>query len=121
MKVAGFGCRQGANVSALQEALVQLIERHGAVDRLAAAESMLPRIEALGRALSLPVIPVADQDLSGVVTLTQSEASQQAKGVGSVAEAVALLGAGAGSRLLGPRVISSDRMATAAMAEGVEP
>ncbi|TBW50355.1 cobalamin biosynthesis protein [Marinobacter halodurans] len=121
MKVAGFGFRQAATVTALQDALDQLIERHGPVDRLAVAESMLPLVRALANGLALPVIPVADDELSGIETPTQSVASRQVKGAGSVAEAVALLGAGPGSRLLGPRLVSGDRMATAAMAEGVTP
>jgi cobalt-precorrin 5A hydrolase len=43
-----------------------------------------------------------------------------ARGVGSVAEAVALAAAGPGARIVVARVISSDRMATCAIAQGPE-
>jgi len=42
-------------------------------------------------------------------------------GVGSVAEAVALVAAGRNARLVATRVVSQDRTATAAIAEGEGP
>ncbi len=61
-------------------------------------------------------LSVADLDLTSVATLTDSRHSRQSRGTGSVAEAVALLAAGPGARLLGPRLISTDRRATTAVA-----
>ena len=120
IKVAGFGFRSEAPLTSLAQALDQLIEQYGAIDQLAAAHSMLPLVQQLGRLRSLEVVAVADTELSTVATLTHSTQSLQARGTGSVAEAVALLAAGPGATLLGPRILSADRQATAALAEGAD-
>lgn len=116
LKVAGFGFRQQATRESLEQALDQLIAQHGPIDRLAAVHSMLPLVQALGKARNIPVVGVADAALASVTTLTHSAYSLREKGTGSVAEAVALLAAGNGARLLGPRMVSDDRKATAAVA-----
>lgn len=119
LKVAGFGYQSQATLASLEQALDQLIERFGPIDSLAAAESKLPLVQELGRLRQLDVLTVADSDLPNVATLTRSEQSLQARGTGSVAEAVALMAAGSGARLLGPRMVSNDRKATAAVAQTV--
>ncbi|WP_172118249.1 cobalamin biosynthesis protein [Halomonas hibernica] len=116
LKVVGFGFRQQATLESLEQALDQLIAEYGPVDQLAAARSMLPLVEALGSARNTPVMGVADAALESVTTLTHSAYSLREKGTGSVAEAVALLAAGSGAQLLGPRTVSNDRKATAAVA-----
>lgn len=116
LHVVGFGFRREATLVSLGQALDQLIEQYGAVDKLAAARSMLPLVEELGQLRYIEVIAVADSELPTVTTLTHSVQSLQARGTGSVAEAVALLAADPGATLLGPRVISADRQATAALA-----
>ncbi|PXY00511.1 cobalamin biosynthesis protein [Halomonas sp. LBP4] len=116
MIVAGFGFRRGALLASLIDALDRLHEHYGAVDRLAATQTMWPLVEALGQARGLAVIAVADAALPTATTLTRSRYSWRARGTGSVAEAVALLAAGPGAALLGPRLISNDRLATAAVA-----
>ncbi|WP_148252296.1 cobalamin biosynthesis protein [Aidingimonas lacisalsi] len=117
--VAGFGLRRGARLESLNEALEQLESRYGGVDRLAATRTLWPLVQALGRVRGIGVISVADADLPSAATLTRSRHSLQARGTGSVAEAVALLAAGPGATLLGTRLVSMDRMATAAVARGV--
>ena len=116
MTVAGFGFRRGASLASLESALEQLQRRYGPVQRLAAAQSMLALVEALGRERGMTVIAVDDACLPSAATLTHSPQSLQARSTGSVAEAVALLAAGPGAVLLGPRLISADRMATVAVA-----
>lgn len=122
LRVAGFGFRSEASLESLVQALDQLIDqyaavyKYGSINRLAAARSMLPLVEELGRLRNIEVIAVADAELSTVATLTHSTHSLQARGTGSVAEAVALLAAGPEATLLGPRIISADRKATAALA-----
>ncbi|PAU76462.1 cobalamin biosynthesis protein [Halomonas salipaludis] len=116
MTVAGFGFRRGAQLASLIDALERIEAEYGAVDRLAAAQSMLPLVQALGRARGMAVVAVDDAALTQAATLTHSQQSLQARGTGSVAEAVALLAAGPGAALLGPRLISTDRMATVAVA-----
>ncbi|MDN7133979.1 cobalamin biosynthesis protein [Halomonas sp. MC140] len=117
MRIAGFGFRREATLASLEQALEQLCQQYGDIDRLAVTHAMRPLVESLGRQHCLEVIVVADDDLASMATLTRSAYSQQAKGTGSVAEAVALLAAGSGARLLGPRIISADRKATAAVAK----
>ncbi|HBP40451.1 MAG: cobalamin biosynthesis protein [Vreelandella alkaliphila] len=116
LRIAGFGFRSEATLESLGQALDQLIEQYGAIDKLAAAHSMLPLVEELGRLRNIEVIAVADAELSTVATLTHSTHSLQARGTGSVAEAVALLAAGPNARLVGPRIIAEDRQATVALA-----
>jgi cobalt-precorrin 5A hydrolase len=114
--VAGFGFRKAAEQSSLAELLDRLCARFGPVDRLAATEAMLPLVQALGAARGIAVISVADAALPAAATLSQSQHSLRVRGTGSVAEAVALVAAGPGAQLLGPRLISADRRATAAVA-----
>lgn len=116
MRVAGFGFRRSASLASLESALDQLHQRYGPVDRLAAVRPMLPLVQELGDKHGIAVLGVAEGELPQVVTLTRSEHSLQARGTGSVAEAVALLAAGPGATLIGPRLISADRLATAALA-----
>ncbi|MCH4561555.1 cobalamin biosynthesis protein [Halomonas sp. EGI 63088] len=114
--VAGFGFRRGALLASLIDALDRLHEHYGAVDRLAATRTMWPLVQELGRVRGIAVILVADAALPTAITITRSRHSWRARGTGSVAEAVALLAAGSGAALLGPRLISMDRLATAAVA-----
>lgn len=116
MRVAGFGMRRSATLASLTEALERLEAQYGPADRLAAAESMRPTVQALGEARGLETLAVPDAALASADTHTYSPHSRRARGTGSVAEAVARLAAGPGSELLGPRLISPDRCATAAMA-----
>ncbi|QPI65528.1 cobalamin biosynthesis protein [Vreelandella venusta] len=116
LRIAGFGFRSEATLESLGQALDQLIDQYGVIDKLAAAHSMLPLVEELGRLRNIKVIAVADAELSTVATLTHSTHSLQARGTGSVAEAVALLAAGPNASLVGPRIISVDRRATTALA-----
>lgn len=116
--VAGFGFRREARLASLIDALEQLETQHGSVDRLAATRTLLPLVQELGHARGLAVVSVEDEALPSAVTLSHSRHSLRARGTGSVAEAVALLASGPGAELLGPRLVSADRMATVAVARG---
>ncbi|KCV81255.1 precorrin methylase [Actibacterium atlanticum] len=118
MKIAGIGFRADAPVASLREAL----EMVGPADGLA---TIMPKAAAdvivtLAQELNLPLLPVTEAQIQGQNTLTQSPRIQARFGTGSLAEAAALAAAGPGARLLGPRKISTDGMATAAIAEGPE-
>ncbi len=119
MKVAGFGFRKGAGV----ESLLAALEATGAtgVTKIATAEGKADAlaIRALAEQLHLPLEAVSDAALPAAEVLTQSEKSTAMYGTGSLSEAAALIAAGPGARLLGPRVISGDTMATCAIAEVV--
>lgn len=84
----------------------------------AQAKAQSPALQALARRLSRPLCAIPAVALAAQVTATRSAAAMAAHGTGSVAESAALAAAGAGARLLAPRVISSDRMATCALARG---
>ncbi len=116
IRIAGFGFRRSATIASLAEALERLEAQYGPADRLAAADSMRSRVERLGEARGLETLAVPDAALASADTHTHSPHSRRARSTGSVAEAVARLAAGPGSELLGPRLISMDRCATAAMA-----
>ncbi len=118
MIVAGLGFRAGASLAALHAALALAQAGRPRATHLATAADKAPALAPLARMLGLPLIPVAPDALRRCCTPTQSAASQRARGTGSLAEAAALAAAGPGARLLCPRQISPDRMATCALAQG---
>ena len=61
-------------------------------------------------------MPISQESMSLQTTDTISQYSRLYKSVGSVAEAVALAGAGKNSILIVKRVISEDRLVSAAVA-----
>lgn len=116
MIVAGFGCRAGTDALSLRAALNAATREP--VDALATLTDKAPLLAPLARALGLPLITVDPAQVAPMPTLTLSPASLAAYRTGSVAEAVALVAAGPGGRLLGPRCLSPDRRATCALASG---
>ncbi|AUH32113.1 cobalamin biosynthesis protein [Paracoccus tegillarcae] len=114
MRVAGIGCRAGAPVAALRDALAQAEAQGGAADMLATIAARAEEVTALGRALSLAGV-------EGIGTPTTSPRVMALYGTGSVAEAAALSVCGPGAQITVPRVISACGRATAAIAEKREP
>ncbi|WP_417809015.1 cobalamin biosynthesis protein [Thioclava sp.] len=96
MRVVGLGFRGTITPKALAAAL----EQAGAFDCVATAAQ-----KASALAAALPGVRVVGVDVAGVATPTQSKASLSAYGTGSVAEAAALIAAGAGARLCHTRRI----------------
>lgn len=119
MIVAGFGFRQGAAMASLQTAFALAQDGHEPVTLLATVADKLEGLRPLAKALGLPVIGVTNAALRVTETPTRSAASLAAYDTGSVAEASALAAAGPGGRLLAPRHISPDRMATCAIVQGL--
>jgi cobalt-precorrin 5A hydrolase len=117
MIVAGFGFRTGATLAALQDALAKAGGPQG-VTHLATLSAKADGLRSLAHALDLPVVALDADSLRGVPTLTRSDRVEQMFGIGSVAEAAALAGAGPGAKLRGPRAVSADGRATAAIADG---
>lgn len=122
MKVAGLGFRKAASVASLRAALqaaggapggVHGVGRLATLDSKAGAAAIL----ALAADLGVPVQGIAPDVLAGTATSTRSARMLDRFGAGSLAEAAALAAAGPGARLLGPRAVSADGMATAAIAE----
>lgn len=119
MKVAGLGFRRDASLASLREALLAA----GGADGLAAVATVRDKADAavlksLAQELGLPIRGVAAETLAEIETVTQSEFVGARFGTGSIAEAAAIAAAGHGARLIAVRVVSQDRMATAAIAEG---
>ncbi len=103
---------------ALRAALASAQRGHPPVGALAVPHDKQVLVARLAVAMGVPVIAVSPSALQTPDTPTQSRASREARGTGSVAEAAALAAAGPGARLLTARHISPDRMATCAIAEG---
>lgn len=117
MIVAGFGFRGAATLESLLDAFAQV---GGRADALAVPRDKAGAacLIALAKSLLLPVLAIAPALLQAQDTDTRSGRVIAKRGTGSVAEAAALAGAGPGARLVRTRVISWDRLATAALAEG---
>lgn len=116
MIVAGFGFRAAATTESLQDALSHT--GVGAIDVIAAPtdKARAQAIQSLAAHLAVPLIEIDTNAMQAMTTLTQSTKVNSLRGTGSVAEACALAALGAGATLTGPRVVSSDRLATCAIA-----
>ncbi|WP_165405799.1 cobalamin biosynthesis protein [Bradyrhizobium genosp. SA-3] len=119
MKVAGLGFNKDVTLASLREALLAA----GGPAGLAAVATVTDKAEAeplkqLARECGVPIRAVPVETLSGIDTPTQSKLITEKFGTGSVAEAAALAAAGPRARLIATRVVSQDRTATAAIAEG---
>ena len=119
MKVAGLGFRAAASVASLRDALEAAggadgVTRLATVDSKAGAAAIL----ALAEELHVSVQGISPDGLAAMPTFTRSARVLDRFGTGSLAEAAALAAAGPGARLLGPRAVSADGLATAAIAKG---
>lgn len=119
MKIAGMGFREAAGIDSLRGALTAAGGADGIVALATVAEKAgAPSLIALAAELHLPIWAIAPVVLAAVETQTRSDWVASRFGTGSVAEAAALAAAGPKARLLGPRAVSTDGMAAAAIAEG---
>ena len=122
MKIIGIGFRAEADASSLQDALTQVMAAAPNItfDAIVseAAKARTPVFRDFALSLGVPGLGVSAADLSQMITPTQSARIQDKFGTGSLAEAAALAAAGPNARLVVERVVSTDGMATAALAEG---
>jgi cobalt-precorrin 5A hydrolase len=116
VRVAGFGFTSRATVASLRSALAAAGGGSGLTALAAPEDKVLAPLRALAVELGLPLRAVALGELDQPV-LTRVPRQPARYGAGSVAEASALAAAGVGARLMGPRAVSDDRQATAAIAE----
>lgn len=117
MLIAGLGFRETADVASLKDALAAAGGTEGVVALATAdAKAGAAALQALAGELGIPIFAVAPAALMAVTTLTRSDRVLERFGAGSVAEAAALAAGGRGARLLGPRAVSRDGRATAALA-----
>jgi cobalt-precorrin 5A hydrolase len=119
MKIAGIGFRETAGIDSLRSALMSAGGTDGVMALATAAEKAEAVVlVALAAELRLPIRAITPGALAAVETATWSERVAARFGTGSLAEAAALAAVGPAARLLGPRAVSADGMATAAIAEG---
>lgn len=119
MRVAGFGFRSGASLASLQNALAAAGGPEGVAMIATVADKAETQVfKSFSVALGMPIKAISQQAITTAPVTTQSAKSQSLRGTGSLSEAAALAGAGKGATLLAPRCISSDKMATCAIAEG---
>lgn len=122
MIVAGIGYRKAATLADLREAMALTGSTPSALATVA-AKAHDAAMTALADELDLPVIAVTKDQIAGIQTVTHSARIDARFGTGSLAEAVALVGAGYGlagysaAQLTVTRVQSANGMATAAIAE----
>ena len=119
--IAGFGYRAAATAESLANALEKARAASRANGPLTAICVPADKAEAacateFATLAGMTLTPIDPAALTSIETPTQAERVLEKRGVGSVAEAAAL--AGGGARLIAERVVSDDRMATCALAEG---
>ena len=115
MIVAGFGCRSTATIDSFRSALAQHPQT---ADAFATLTGKIGQLCDFAEGQGVGLIAVPPEALARQTTLTQSTTVRASHDTGSVAEATALAAAGPNARLLGPRTISQDRLATCALAIG---
>ncbi|EEE36347.1 cobalamin biosynthesis domain protein [Rhodobacteraceae bacterium KLH11] len=117
--MAGLGFSSSATCASLRAAF-DMASRGQRVEALATVVSKDDHaaLAAFAKATGLPLHFIPTGDLTGQRTLSCSARSRATYGTGSVAEASALAAAGYGARLISPRHISDDRLATCAVAIG---
>ena len=125
MIVAGIGYRQAATLDDLREAVALTGATPHALASVA-AKTRGAALIALAQELDLPLIAIDEERLPLVQTRTASDRIKARFGTGSLAEAAALLAAGANdkdiaARITVPRVQTKNGMATAAIAERISP
>lgn len=114
MKVAGFGLRAAATLASLKAALDAAGGPAGLTALATAADKARhPALQALAAALDLPLYAIPPDRLSPAASPAKTPARYAHR---SLAEGAALAAAGPGARLLAPKVISPDRLATCAVA-----
>lgn len=115
MIVAGFGFRKNATTQSLREAL-GMAARTVTPNYLATTTDKVASLRPLAEELGVTVVAIPQGALIAQETQTLSAQSLSERGTGSVAEAAALAAIGEGARLIAPRAISDDRLATCALA-----
>ncbi len=114
MIVAGIGLRKSAEASEIVSLVSAALERAalppGSLARIATLASLVdhPAVQVASGTLGVTAVAVSDAALlaAAPATRTRSERSLAAHGVGSVAEAAALGGAGSDASLLLERIAS---------------
>jgi cobalt-precorrin 5A hydrolase len=123
--VIGIGFRAQASTDEIGDALknalaIASLHQPERLIRLATPEDKAgaPALADAAARLGLTILPIPQSALKTAAgrCLSRSAMVEAKRGVGSVAEASALAGAGENARLLGPRTVSPNRRVTTAVA-----
>lgn len=115
MICAGIGLRASVTAEDLQ-VLLYLSDRLPDRVALLADKAEHPALREILNRSGLPLVTFPRDAIRGVATPGQSARQMTIFGTGSVSEACALLAAGPGARLLGPRIFAPSGRATIAFA-----
>ena len=117
MNVLGLGFRASATLDSFKTGVsgTNFLDK---IDLIAVPHDKIknPMLIRFASFKGLDLMPISEESMSLQTTDTISQYSKLYKSVGSVAEAVALAGAGKNSILIVTRVISEDRLVSAAVA-----
>ncbi len=125
---AGIGARRGVEAQAIIDLVRNVVTRHGAplsqltlytLESKADEAGLHEAAKTLG--VDLAFLPLAALKARKGAAATHSPRVQAMFGVGSVAEAAALVGAGPGSRLVAPRVATPVAACALAISAEEEP
>ncbi|HCX80547.1 MAG: hypothetical protein A3E00_12015 [Curvibacter sp. RIFCSPHIGHO2_12_FULL_63_18] len=120
MSVAGFGFREAATADSLRGALQAALAQSDAPITLTALATAWDKVAApafvqFAAEWGLPVLAISAEALHAQPSHGSAHVPTR-YGQGSLAESSALAAAGRGAQLRGPRCVSPDRLATAAIA-----
>lgn len=119
MIVAGVGFRGAVTAASLQDALRRATgDLYADVIAVPDDKALTPAFVEFAADTGVKVVPVTAEHQRAMQTLTQAPKVLEIRGTGSVAEACALAVAGPQATLITTRHVSSDRMATCALAKG---
>lgn len=125
MLACGIGCRRDAPASEIETVIGQAYAALGLVEGISvlateASKAAEPGVREAAARLGAELLAFSSAELSGVCgqVLTISQVALLHKGTPSVAEAAALLAAGANARLLGPRLAGPTTTCAFAVGEG---
>lgn len=125
MLACGIGCRRGASAEDIEAAIRAARLALGCADEIAviaseASKAGEPGLRVAANRLGAALVTFSAEELRSmaVVVPTASQAALRYKGTPSVAEAAALLAAGANARLLGPRQANATATCAFAVGEG---
>ena len=115
---SGFGFKSTVTITSFNELFESYIKRYDAFTVATSKEKAINAVfKKFIRTNSLKMIQNEQDDIYNIITPTVSHLSMKFKNVGSFCEAAALAAGGTASKIICERKISSDRLATIAIAE----
>ena len=116
--IAGIGFKSTVTITSFNELFESYIKRYSAFTVATSKEKAINAVFLkFVSTNSLKLIQIEEDDIYNIITPTVSHLSMKFKNVGSFCEAAALAAGGTASKIICERKISSDRLATIAIAE----